>query len=187
LFRSETQLKLLGAIFSSTEPQTMTELAQRLDAPISSVSREVGRLAAAGLIRLIGRGRSKFVEARRDYSWAPALAELLDRTVGVSAVVVDEFSKLEDVTLLAIFGSWAERRLGRLGLPPNDIDVLIVGEPSGLSVVDAAHRASGRLGLEVSPYVIAPNQWEDPGDDPVLQAIQRDALIVLVDRTAERD
>lgn len=186
LFRSETQLHLLGAVFSTPEPLSVSELAERIGAPISTVSRETTRLAEAGLVKVLGRGRSKFVEARRDFSWAPALAELLDRTVGVAAVVADEFGQLDGVELVAVFGSWAERRLGRHGPPPNDIDVLVVGEPAGLDVVEAAGRSSGRLGLDISPVVIAADRWQTPRDDAVLRSIKRGPLVVLVDRRGDR-
>lgn len=186
LFRSETQLALLGAIFAAPEPMSVSELAARIRAPISTVSRETARLNEAGLVRTIVRGRSKFIEARRDFSWAPALAELLDRTVGVAAVVLDEFGTLGGAELLAVFGSWAERRLGRHGPPPNDIDILVVGEPAGLEVAAAASQASRRLGLEINPVVVAPRQWRSPRNDPVLRAVKRGPLVTLLDRRAAR-
>lgn len=186
LFRSATQLQLLGAIFASPAPLSVSELAERIGAPISTVSRETTRLAEAGLVKVLGRGRSKFVEARRDFSWAPALAEMLDRTVGIAAVVSADFGQLDGVEQVAVFGSWAERRLGRHGPPPNDIDVLVVGEPVGLDVVEAAGRASARLGLDISPVVVASGQWRNPRNDPVLRSIRRGPLVVLVDRRAER-
>ena len=182
LFRSETQLDLLATVFAAPEPLTITELADRIGAPISTVSREAARLADAGIIGLVGRGRSKYVEARRDYSWAPALAELLDRTVGISATVSEEFDSIDDVELVAIFGSWAERRLGRQGPPPRDVDVLVVGAPSALEVTAAANHASQRLDIQVNPVVVSPDQWRSPGQDRVLKSIKRGPRVTLIDR-----
>ena len=180
LFRSETQLAVLGLLHRSRQALTISELAQQIGSPVSTVSREVGRLAEAGLVVVTGRGRSKFVEARRDFSWAPALAELLDRTVGIAAIVGDAFGEVGDVELVAIFGSWAARRLGRDGPPPRDVDVLVVGQPSALAVVEAARAASRRLGLEVEPVVVSPERWADPADDPVLASIKAGPIVVLI-------
>lgn len=181
LFRSETQLAVLGVLYRERQPITISEIAERAGAPVSTVSREVARLAGAGIITVSGRGRSKFVEARRDFAWAPALAELLDRTVGIAAAISDAFADLDDVELVAIFGSWAARRLGREGPPPRDIDVLIVGRPSALGVVDAARRVSRAVGIEVEPVVVSPEQWADPHDDPVLASIKAGPLVELID------
>lgn len=186
LFRSQTQLDLLAAVFTAPAPQAITDLAERIGAPLSTVSREVARLVESGVLRLVQSGRVKLVEARRDHSWAPALAELLDRTVGVAAAVTEAFEDIEDVSLVAVFGSWAERRLGRLGPPPNDIDVLVVGSPSGLDVVAASETASRRLGLDVHATVVSPAAWARPKGDPVLASIKRGALAVLIDRTGGR-
>ncbi len=41
----------------------------------------------------------------------------------------DEFAGLEGVVQVVIFGSWAARYEGERGLPPNDVDVLVVGAP----------------------------------------------------------
>jgi predicted nucleotidyltransferase len=179
LFRSQTQLDLLAAVFSAPAPIAVGDLAERMGAPISTVSREVARLADAGVLRVVASGRAKLVEARRDHAWAPALAELLDRTVGIAAVVAETFGGLDDVDQVAVFGSWAERRLGRLGPPPRDIDVLVVGTPAAFEVASAAQAASRRLGLEVSPTVVSPEAWADPRQDPVLRAVKRGPLVVV--------
>jgi predicted transcriptional regulator len=179
LFRSQTQLDILGALFAAPAPITISDLAVHIGAPVSTVSREVARLAEAGIVQLVSEHRTKLVEARRDFSWAPALAELLDRTVGVAAAVEEAFSALDDVDLVAIFGSWAERRLGRLGAPPRDIDILVVGEPSGMAVAGAATQAGRRLGLDVTPHVVSPDQWRKPKGDPVLSKIKTGPLVIL--------
>ncbi len=51
LFQSETQVGVLGALFAaSAGPMTVTDLADAVGLPLSSVSREVARLEATGIL-----------------------------------------------------------------------------------------------------------------------------------------
>jgi predicted nucleotidyltransferase len=96
------------------------------------------------------------------------LAELLDLTFGPRVVVAEEFD-VPGADRVVIFGSWASRYEGEVGLPPHDIDVLVVGEVDRADVYEAAERAQARLGLEVNPVVRSPHAWGEPVDELVVQ------------------
>ena len=57
------------------------------------------------------------------------LAELLFLSWGPMQVVADEFVELEGAERVSTFGSWAARYHERRGPQPNDLDVLVVGDP----------------------------------------------------------
>jgi hypothetical protein len=78
-----------------------------------------------------------------------------------------------------IFGSWAARYHQRPGRPPNDLDVLVVGQPSREAVYDAADRAQQRLGMPVNPVVRAPDAWR-LASDPLVQQIQASPLVPVL-------
>ena len=118
------QVRLLALILLQPERRwTLDELADTLQAPQSSVHRELARAEAAGIIRRDDTARPfRFTAAREDASYGP-LADLLRRSVGIEAelkLILDR----PDVHAAAIYGSWASgsRR------PDSDIDVLVVGD-----------------------------------------------------------
>ena len=126
LFRSEMQVRLLALVLLQPERQwTLQGLAEALDAPQSSVHRELARAEGAGVIRRADDARPyRFSAATEDAAYEP-LAELLRRSVGVENELRASLDR-PDVLAAVIYGSWASgaRR------PDSDIDVLVVGNAS---------------------------------------------------------
>lgn len=124
LFRSEMQVRLLALVLLQPERGwTLQDLAEALDAPQSSVHRELGRAEAAGVISRNDTARPhRFSAATDDAAYEP-IAALLRRTVGVESRLRDRLDR-PDVRAAVIYGSWAagSRRAD------SDIDVLVVGD-----------------------------------------------------------
>jgi len=162
---------------------TIAELTQRLSVPQSTVSGEVRRLADAGILDVRPVGRSRLVSANRGSRLVGPLTELLTLTYGPHVVVADEFAGLQDVVLVAIFGSWAARYEGQRGQPPNDVDVLVVGTPDRIAMYAAADRAQSRLGWPVNPTACSPDQWAHP-TEPLIREIKSRPYVLVIDRLA---
>lgn len=124
LFRSEMQLRLLGLVLLQPERSwTLHELTEALDAPQSSVHRELGRAEAAGIVRRDSTVRPhRFSAAVADAFYKP-LASLLRRSVGVETQLRASLDR-PDVQAAVIYGSW----VGGSRRPDSDIDVLVVGD-----------------------------------------------------------
>ena len=156
----------------------VSNLAKRLEVPLSTLHREVVRLDAAGLITSRTLGRNRLVRANTSHPAAPALTQLLEVTFGPKAVVAEEFA-IPEAEQVLIFGSWAARYSGEVGPPPHDIDVLVIGKVDRADLYDAADRAQARLGLQVNPAVRTSQQWEDPADPLVVQIRASHFTVVL--------
>ncbi|WP_206070844.1 ArsR family transcriptional regulator [Knoellia koreensis] len=146
----------------------VSDLADRLGVPLSTLHREVVRLDDAGLITSRTIGRNRMVRASADHPAAKPLTELLEVTFGPRAVIAEEFA-IPGARQVVIFGSWAARFAGEAGPPPHDVDVLVVGKVDRADVYEAADRASSRLGIQVNPVVRSAKQWADPEDALVKQ------------------
>jgi predicted nucleotidyltransferase len=186
LFRSEIQLGLLTELFCGVGGELMiSELADRLAQPLSSVAREVHRLEAADIVRVARRGRTQFVSPNRDLPWAGPLTELLDRTTGPAAAVTEAFAPLKHVSSVWIYGSWAARARGEQGPAPHDIDVLVVGTPSALAVSRAAQAAERRTHVPVNATAVASEDWERPERGSFLASIKNGPLVEVIARKEE--
>ena len=141
----------------------VSELAERLGVPLSTLHREVVRLDRAGLIASRTLGRNRLVRADLSHPAAAALTALLEVTFGPRAVVGEEFA-IDGADLVVVFGSWAARYAGEAGPPPHDIDVLVVGKVDRADVYEAADRAQARLGIQVNPVIRTARQWQDPSE-----------------------
>ena len=179
VFRSQHQAELLmWLLLHPDQEYGISDLADRLGVPLSTLHREVVRLDEAGLLSSRTLGRNRLVRANTAHPGAPALTQLLELTFGPKAVVAEEFA-IPGVEKVVIFGSWAARYAGQAGPPPHDIDVLVVGEVDRADLYDAADRAQARLGIDVNPVVRTAAQWEHPQDALVAQIGDSPHTIVL--------
>lgn len=158
LFRSKSQYRLVGELYTNPGGEyTVGQLAERTGASHATISREVTRLEAAGLLKSREEGRRRLVKANEDTPVFAPLRDLMSRVYGVPAVVAEEFGHLRGRVL--IFGSWAARWAGRPGPTPNDVDVLVIGDAEPTQAWDAAASASRRLGMEVNVVVRNEAEW----------------------------
>jgi len=169
IFRSQHQAALLAWLLLHPEHEyTLTELAKRLDVPLTTLQREAQRLVVAGLLQDRALGRARLLRANLSNRAAAPLTQLLQVTFGPETVIGEEFD-LTRAEHVLIFGSWADRYRGTPGPPPNDVDVLVVGDLDRADVYDAADRAQARLGMQVNPVIRTPDQWANDADSLVLQ------------------
>ncbi|HEX6469174.1 MAG TPA: winged helix-turn-helix domain-containing protein [Streptosporangiaceae bacterium] len=178
IFRSRHQADLLTLLFlHPDEDYTLTDIARRLDVPLSTLHGEVGRLLDAELITVRAVGRSRLLRANLDNRVAEALGRLLAVTFGPQIVVADEFRDIDGIQAVVIFGSWGARHHGQPGPPPNDIDVLVLGEPDRADVYDAADRAQQRLEIPVNPVIRPAARWL-ADDDPLIQQVKTTPFVI---------
>lgn len=180
IFRSRLQADILAALlFDPGTEHTLTGLAHRFGSPLSSVHAEVARLTEAGLLERRNVGRSVVVRANTRSRLTEPLTELLLRSWGPLQVVAEEFASLPLTSGVLIFGSWAARYLGHRGQPPNDLDILVLGEPDRSLVYDAADRCQQRLEIPVNPVIRSPDAWSE-AKDPLIQQIKASPLVPIL-------
>jgi DNA-binding transcriptional ArsR family regulator len=176
IFRSRGQARLLTLLFLHPDQDyTLSDLAQRLEMSLSTVHGEVTRLVDADLITSRPVGRSRLVRANQANRLTAPLTHLLTLTFGPQVTVGQEFADLKADAVL-IFGSWARRYEGELGPPPNDVDVLILGDVDREAVYEAAERAQARLELQVNPVVRPADRWTS--DDPLVSQIKQSPYVI---------
>lgn len=178
LFRSRLQGELLAYVLTRPDRErTASEIARAVDAPLSSVSRELDRLVRAGLLQERRLGRARLVSVNTHSLLLAPTTDLVLHTFGPRFVIAEEFRKLHGAEEVWIFGSWAARYSGRPGPPPADVDVLVVGRPDRSAMYDAAQRAEARLGTPVNTTVRSRRTWQDEPDGFVRRL--REAPLVL--------
>lgn len=165
IFRSDLQARLLALLFANPATEySVSDLAARLESPVSTVQREVGRLTASGVLSSRLVGRTRLVRPDRDLPYRQELAALVLRVYGPVHVLGELLAPIEGVEEAWIYGSWAARASGVSGAPPNDVDVLVVGTPDPDEIFAVAERAQRRLGIEVSILSRTATAWREARD-----------------------
>ena len=129
LLRSRLQAEILTLVLLGPEQEwSLTGLASRTGASVSSVQREITRAEQAGVVRSRRLGSTRLVKAADSPLTAP-LTELLLRSFGPRQVLAEEIEGVAGIETAYLFGSWAARYAGEAGRPPADLDVLVIGTP----------------------------------------------------------
>ena len=115
------------------------------------------------------------------------LRQIVLSTYGAPATIWREFSELDNVHAVLIFGSWAARYAGESGRAPNDIDVLVIGAPNRDAVDAAADRAENEIGLPVQATIRSVAQWDDPKESFIREIRGHALLVVLADENFDHN
>jgi DNA-binding transcriptional ArsR family regulator len=180
LFRSHALVRLLAYLFNTEadRPATLSEIAGRLGIAPSTVQRDIDQLEQAGIVRTTRVGRSRLVELDESSSYLPDLRSLFDKAFGPREVLSDLFAQVQGIQEAYIFGSWANRYSGEPGSAPEDLDVLIVGNPKPHAIYRACEEASKLTGLSVEPTLVSPAEW-DSSKSGFLRTLRQRPLIPL--------
>ena len=162
LFRSQTQALVLTRLLLGPGEESITDLSIAVNAYKNAVKHEVDRLEAAGLVSSRSVGRSRLVSVSAPEPVRSILLDLVLHTFGPIRVVGEELSTVDRIDAVFIYGSWAARYARESGAPPDDIDVLVVGDPDPDDLFEAAGRATTRLGKEVNVHVVSEAAWSHP-------------------------
>lgn len=160
IFRSDTQLQILGATYLEPERHfSIPELVERSGRPQPTVAREVGRLIEAGLLETELRSGRRSVWAATTSPIFDELHSILLKTIGPKAVLEQRLRGLSGVGRALIYGSWARRYQGEPGPLPQDVDLMVVGTGDVGEIRAETDAASRRLGRDVNVSVLTPDEW----------------------------
>ena len=179
IFRSTHQFTLLSHLFLNPNKQfSIASLENVTHVPQATISREVDRLAKAGLLLTQSMGRMTMVRANRASPYFPELYALLLKTAGPVVLLRDPVQRIEGVEAAFLFGSWARRYSGEIGDAPGDIDLLLIGSPSPIKVAEASSKFERKLGMEVNPVILSVTDWKT-GTAPFVKQIKKQPLVPL--------
>ena len=179
VFRSRVQAVVLAEVLLRPDLEfTVTDLARRAGAALSTVHAEVERLLVTEVFTERTVGRSRLVRANPANLAVRPLTELTALTFGPFGVVRDAFREVPGVFRVVMYGSWAARYLGEDGPPPNDIDVLVVGPADRKAVYAAAEAAERILHRPVNPVIASAKRYAADAD-PLIRQIKASPTVTV--------
>ena len=150
----------------------------RSGASLPTIQREIKRAEEAGVVRSRRLGNTRLVRADPEGALTGPLTELLLQSLGPKQVVTEALTGMRGVDAAYLFGSWAARYVGQRGRAPQDVDVLVIGEPDRDALDEALARAEQRLALPVQ-VTIRRRSWWESGDDAFRNEIAKRPLVEL--------
>ena len=178
IFRSANQARILTEIFLVEERRSIQELSTKLAIPYATLHKEIGRLLDAGLISEERIGNYRLITADRHSLYYKPMHELLEIAFGPVPKLRTAMQEISGINKVLIFGSWAQRGLGHHGPSPQDIDVLVVGEPDVGKVYATCGRLTKELGWIMNPTIMTEDEWRM--DTPFLRTLRKGGLISVI-------
>lgn len=156
VFRSDAQARLLASLLLTDDELTLNQLAERAATPYATAHREVARLIDAGILTERTVGRARLIGGNPDSPLVEPLRRILAVAAGPALYLTDELTRIPGVEIAFIYGSFAARATGVVGPPPQDVDVLVIGDPDREAVYAACERVESKVGRPVNPAVFTP-------------------------------
>lgn len=161
LFRTAGQAAILAEVLLPETSLGLSELAERTGLPRSSAHREVKRLAEAGLLKVKTVGREWQIAPNPDSPLTAPVRQILAVSFGAVPLLTEGLSTIDGIETAFVFGSFAARAAGVPGPPPNDIDVLVIGDPDALAVYAACREVSDVVGRPVNATIMTRAEWDE--------------------------
>lgn len=179
ILRSDLQARLLASLLiPDGSERSCSDLAADLDAPISTVHRELVRLLGSGILteRRID-GRTVLYLANRVHPVHHHLREMLTLTYGVELLLRERLHQATaGIEMAFIFGCWARRRSGQLGPPPHVIELLVVGDPDKDRLLDLISSIANQIRVDISPTQVLAAVWAQRAEDPLLHSLSQQVV-----------
>jgi predicted nucleotidyltransferase len=149
----------LAVLFLRPDEQFhVRELERITGVSAGSLHRELKAMAESGLLLRERIGNQVFYRANTDCSIYPELGTIFRKTMGLTSLLQEALSDLDDdVQVAFVFGSMASG----LQTAGSDLDVCVLGEASMIDVVKALSPLRETLQREVNPVVMTPERFSD--------------------------
>src|SRR5271156_6523409 len=155
--RSKARQKLLAYYFTNpTTRHHLRDLAERLSVDPSNLSKELSRLEREGLFRSEVSGRQKYFELNRKYPLFAEVRGIVAKTVGAAPLIAQSLKKIEGIEEAFLYGSFAANQQDA----SSDVDVLVVGKPTGHVLAEAVGKLERQLGREINYTVMSRKEFE---------------------------
>lgn len=175
----EYRRRVLGLLLLRPEESLHgREIARRTGLPAGTITRELTKLAEAGLLRREKRGNQQVYSANTAGPIFQELASILRKTSGLADVLRDALAPLAGrVSLAFVFGSLARGE----EVAGSDVDVMVVGEVGFREVVQALYPTQAVLGREVNPKVFGTSEFAAKArSEPFLRDVLSRPKIFLI-------
>lgn len=178
VFRSDGQARLLSEVLLAAGEVSIAEAASRAGVAYATAHGEAQRLLRAGILQERKIGRTRMVSGNPASPLVAPLREILLVATGPAPLLSEELGKINGVHLAFLYGSFAARSRGIDGPAPNDIDVMVVGDPDVDAVYDACARVEQAVGRPVNPTILSDAEFAQ--DTGFLRTVRDGATVPVI-------
>lgn len=179
LFGLTRQRVLAATLLHPDRSWYLSDLAKHLKLRPSTLQRELGSLAAAGVLKRTANGNRVYYQADPACPFIEELQGLLVKTVGIVDVVREALTPFgHQISFAFIHGSFARSEQ----ISESDVDLMVVGSTGLARLSPALRRAERLLTRSVNVTVYTPAEFKEKArsKNHFLLEVLRDKKIMII-------
>jgi predicted nucleotidyltransferase len=184
LIGSKARVKLLTLFMLNPDKRFyVREIVRKTGKNINSIRRELQKLEGIGLLRSEAEGNMKYYTVNRKMSIYDELKKIFLKTEGIGNVLKDNLTKLGEINVALIYGSFAkgEEQLS------SDIDIMIVGDVNEKKLIRAIRGLEENLSREINYTTFSLREFKSKlrKKDPFISNVMKEDKIMIIGNVHE--
>lgn len=178
MFSSNQQSLLTLFISNPSLEYHLHEIGRILGSKPGVFQKALNSLEKEGILKSRMRGNQRLVSLNKQYPLLKEISRIIQKTVGVEALLKELVRKEPGIEIAYIFGSYAKDKMRT----DSDIDLILVGkEESEDSILEKMEEIEKRIQREINPKFYLPLEYakKKKRKDPFIREVLKTRPIVL--------
>jgi len=159
LYISKSKIRESLLVLFFTNPQKryyLRELERLLDFSAGSIRRELLKLSDDNLFETEKIGNLLYYSLNKNHPLFDELKSIVSKTAGIEYSLRRKLSKIRNIKVAFIFGSFASKKEGK----ESDIDIMIVGNPDITKLNRKISFLENKLKREINPVIYSLKEYK---------------------------
>lgn len=176
---SPNQQAILNLFITNPEKEYhLHEIGRILDKKPGAFQKALNALEREGVLKSRVRGNQRLVSLNKQYPLLKEITKIIQKTIGVEAMLKKLVESEEDIKISYIFGSYAKDKMRG----ESDIDLIIVGMTKAEDrILEGIEKMEKKIQREINPKFYTTGEYAKKikKGDPFLKEILEDKYITL--------
>jgi predicted nucleotidyltransferase len=158
LFKSKIRQKILAGFFADESRKFyINEMARIVNTSQGTCRRELNKLADMGLLASSRTGNLRYYEINKKSPFYNEFRAIIQKTIGIEAILKGKLQGLKGITFAFIFGSYAKNEFK----PESDIDIVIIGTISEVRLAKIFRDVEKEIGREINYHIYSLQEFKN--------------------------
>ncbi|GBE05865.1 MAG TPA: hypothetical protein ENG95_02560 [Nitrospirae bacterium] len=157
LFRSKIRQKILAKFFADeSKKYYINEMARLVGTTQGTCRRELNRLIDMGILTTSREGNLRYYKVNKEYGLYKEFSAIIQKTIGIEAVLARALNGIKDIIYAFIFGSYAKNEFK----PGSDIDIVVIGNVSENHLIKAIREVEKVIEREINYHIYSLKEFK---------------------------
>jgi len=179
---TKNQTLVMEIFFNNPEKSYyLRELAKILGKQPGVFQKDINALVAKNILLSERVANSRFFKLNKEYALYSEIKSIFFKTVGAQGQLKDVLSKIKNIKLAFIFGSFASKSEDSL----SDIDLMIIGNPKEEELIPEIIKIENKIDREINYHIFSQEEWEKrvkDGDSFLKNILAKEKIFLINDQ-----